>query len=310
MKAIVTGGAGFIGSQLAERLASSGNDVLVLDNLSSGTSWLPVLERIGVALDTTDLRQERAAKTIESFRPEVIFHLAAQPSVPFSVTDPITDAKVNVIGTLRVLEGARRIGARVVNASSGGTIYGEPSADLLPIREEVEGIPTSPYGITKKVSEQYLRFYQQVHDLKFVNLALANVYGPRQDPHGESGVVAIFARRLLAGEPCVIHGDGKQTRDFVYVTDVVEAFLAAADAGEGETINVGTGIETTVSDLYSVMAKICGNLNPPQYGSARPGDLQRSALDPSKAARLLGWRPSVSLEEGLRVTIDSFQQEG
>jgi UDP-glucose 4-epimerase len=307
MRALVTGGAGFIGSHLAERLHSQGHTVLVVDNLASGTSRLPILQDLGVDVDTTDIRQEKLRSVISSFAPQLIFHLAAQPNVNRSVADPLHDAKVNVVGTLRVLETARELGARVVFASSGGTIYGQVEATQLPISEDTEGRPTSPYGITKKVAEDYFRFYRGTYALPFVSLALSNVYGPRQDPHGEAGVVAIFAFRLLKGERCVIFGDGKQTRDFVYVGDVVDAFLAAAERGGGETINVGTGVETSVEELYRAMAAVCRVDEKPAYEPERPGEVRRSSLDISKAKRLLGWEPVTSLPEGLTRTIDSFR---
>jgi UDP-glucose 4-epimerase len=307
MRALVTGGAGFIGSHLAERLHNQGHKVLVVDNFAAGTSRLPILKDLGVDVDTTDIRQEKLRSVISSFAPQLIFHLAAQPNVNSSVADPLHDAKVNVVGTLRVLETARELGARVVFASSGGTIYGQVEGTHLPISEEKEGRPTSPYGITKKVAEDYFRFYRRTYGLPFVSLALSNVYGPRQDPHGEAGVVAIFAFRLLKGERCAIFGDGKQTRDFVYVADVVDAFLAAAKLGEGETINVGTGVETSVEELYRAMAEVCGVDEEPAYEPERPGEVRRSSLDISKAKRVLGWEPVTSLSEGLRLTIGSFQ---
>jgi UDP-glucose 4-epimerase len=307
MRALVTGGAGFIGSHLAERLHNEGHKVLVVDNLASGTTRLPILQELGIDLDTTDIRQEKLRGVISSFAPQLIFHLAAQPNVNNSVADPLHDAKVNVVGTLRVLEAARDIKARVIFASSGGTIYGEVDEARLPTSEETQGRPGSPYGITKRVAEDYFRFYQRTYGLPFVSLALSNVYGPRQDPHGEAGVVAIFAFRLLKGERCVIFGDGKQTRDFVYVADVVGAFLAAMNGGERETINIGTGVETSVEELYRTMAEVCGADKDPVYEPERPGEVRRSSLDISKAKRVIGWKPATPLSEGLRLTINSFR---
>lgn len=306
----MTGGAGFIGSHLAERLARGAHEVLVIDNLSSGTDRLPLLEAAGVEIDTTDIRQEKLTKVVGSFGPRAVFHLAAQTQVPASVADPVFDAKLNVIGALRVLEAARETGARVIFASSGGAIYGDVDPSRLPVRESELPRPVSPYGITKAVTGDYLRFYLSAHGLAFVNLALANVYGPRQGSRGEAGVVAIFARTLLSGQECVIFGDGGHTRDFVFVGDVVEAFIAGIDRGEGETINIGSEIETTIEDLYTRMAAICGVERPPRHAPERPGDVRRSVLDITKARRVLAWRPEVSLEEGLRLTIDAFRRSG
>ncbi|MGH2768513.1 MAG: NAD-dependent epimerase/dehydratase family protein [Actinomycetota bacterium] len=308
MRVVVTGGAGFIGSHLAERLRTEGHEVLVIDNLACGSARVPLLERLGIPLKIIDIRDESVGEGIRSFRPEVIFHLAAQIDVRRSVADPVHDAEVNVGGTLRVLEAARSAGARVMFASSGGTIYGEVDGQYLPVREEVAGRPTSPYGITKRVSEDYLRFYRQTYGLPFVSLALGNVYGPRQDPHGEAGVVAIFALQLLRGEQCVIYGDGSQTRDFVYVSDVVDAFVAALHRGDGETVNIATGSETSVAELYRAMAEACGVGKPARHEPERRGELRRSCLDVSKARRVLEWEPATGLQEGLRLTIESFRR--
>ena len=308
MRTIVTGGAGFIGSHLVERLLREGHEALVIDNLASGTSRVDLLEGWGITVDTTDIRQERLLKVIEDFNPDVIFHLAAQIDVRHSIADPIHDAKVNIVGLLRVLEGARRVGARVVFASSGGTIYGDVLPEDLPVAETASGRPTSPYGITKKTAEEYLRFHEQVNKLEFVSLALGNVFGPRQDPHGEAGVVAIFGLRLLSEQPCVIYGDGKQTRDFVYVDDVADAFLTASEKGAGETFNIATSEETSVENLYWKLADICGVDKEPEYAPERPGELNRISLDISKAASELGWSPKTTLEEGLSETVRSLRQ--
>lgn len=309
MRCVVTGGAGFIGSHLVEGLTRAGNEVLVVDDLSSGVSRVSVVEAAGVRVDTSDIRDSDVQKVILGFQPQVIFHLAAQMDVRRSVADPIFDAAVNVLGTLNILEAARSAGARVVFASSGGTIYGEPDLASLPIKEGTVGRPTSPYGITKKVADDYLRFYEEIQGVPFVSLAMANVYGPRQDPHGEAGVIAIFALKLLDREPCLIFGDGKQTRDFVYVGDVVKAFIAAIDRGDGETINIGTGVETDILTLHSKMAEICGVDSDPTFAPERPGELLRISLDTAKAEELLGWVPAVGLDQGLTETIADFEQE-
>lgn len=307
MRTVVTGGAGFIGSHLAERLSAEGNEILVIDNLSSGSSRTELLKSLDIPVEVAGIGDEKVSGIIDRFAPQAIFHLAAQIDPRRSVIDPIHDANVNVIGTLRILEAAKQVKARVVFTSSGGTIYGEPDESEIPISEEVAGRPKSPYGISKRVSEDYLRFYQQTHGLAFVSLAPANVYGPRQDPFGEAGVVAIFTQRLLAGDECVIFGDGKQTRDFVYVADVVDAFIAALEKGEGETFNIGTGIETSVLELYDRLCGICGSNRPPRHDPEKPGEVRRSALSGAKAKAGLDWAPATSLEEGLRRTVESLQ---
>lgn len=308
-RAVVTGGAGFIGSHLVDRLVAEGREVRVIDNLVSGEQRLPFLSSAGVRVDRTDIREPAAAQLIEDFRPDEVYHLAAQMDVRRSVADPIYDADVNVLGTLRILGAAVKVGARVMTASSGGCIYGEADPARFPLDEDTPKNPDSPYGITKSVMDDYLRFYRDTAELQFVNLALGNVYGPRQDPAGEAGVVAIFGLRLLKGEPCYIFGDGKQTRDFVFVGDVVEAFLAASAKGEGETFNIGTGMETSVNDLYAALAAICGVDAAPGYKPARPGELDRSCLSSAKAAKLLGWSPGKDLHEGLAETVDFIRTQ-
>jgi UDP-glucose 4-epimerase len=303
-RAVVTGGAGFIGSHLVDRLVEEGREVRVVDNLVSGKQRLEFLESAGVELDCIDIRDAGAAELIRSFRPDEVYHLAAQMDVRRSVADPIYDAGVNVLGTLRILGAAAEVGARVVTTSSGGCIYGEADPALFPLDESTPRKPDSPYGITKSVMDDYLRFYRDTAELQFVNLALGNVYGPRQDPAGEAGVVAIFGRRLVRGEPCYIFGDGGQTRDFVFVGDVVEAFLAASAKGEGETFNIGTGKETSVNELYAALARICGVDAAAEHQPPRPGELNRSCLSSAKAAGLLGWSPRKDLHEGLAETID------
>jgi UDP-glucose 4-epimerase len=306
MKALVTGGAGFIGSHLAERLAAAGHQVVVADNFASGRSRVGRLESLGAEIFEIDIRDEKVSSLVANTKPDVVFHLAAQLDVTRSVKDPVYDAEVNVLGTLRVLEAASEAGSRVVFASSGGTIYGDDEF-LIPYPEHTLGRPTSPYGIGKKAAEDYLRFYSKARGLRFVSLALSNVYGPGQTSLGEGQVVAIFAERLLGGRECVIYSDGEQTRDFVYAGDVADAFVAAVEKGEGETINVGTGIETSVNDLYSAMASICGVDREATHAPARAGELRRSCLATGKAEEVLGWAPKVSLEEGLRRTVDSWR---
>ncbi|HEX2698807.1 MAG TPA: NAD-dependent epimerase/dehydratase family protein [Acidimicrobiales bacterium] len=314
MKVLVTGGAGFIGSTLVDRLLAEGHAVDAVDDLSTGTLANLAEARAGRGSGTDftfqrlDIRSDQLVDLMGRRKPEVVYHLAAQADVRVSVDRPAFDAEVNIVGSLKVLEGARVAGTRkVVFASSGGTIYGTIDADDLPVRESHPLRPESPYGVAKKAVGDYLFAYRQLHELEYTALALANVYGPRQDPHGEAGVVAIFAGRLLAGEPCTIFGDGDQTRDFVYVDDVVDAFVRAAERGGGLLMNVGTGTETSVNDLYTAMARQAGVRQPAVYAPPRPGELARSSVDPGRAAIHLGWRPWTVLDEGCRATLDWFR---
>jgi UDP-glucose 4-epimerase len=306
-KALVTGGAGFIGSTLVDRLLAEGHTVDVVDNLSTGSlANLAEARVIGSGrfnFHQIDVRSPDLVELMERRRPEVVFHLAAQADVRVSVADPVLDADINILGSLRALEGARAAGSRkVVFASSGGTLYGD--ADQLPVKESQPQKPLSPYGVAKKAVGDYLFAYRELHGLEYTALALANVYGPRQDPHGEAGVVAIFSGRLLAAEPCLIFGDGNQTRDFVYVDDVVDAFSRAGERGSGLLCNIGTGTETSVNELYAALARNAGVSQPPIYAPARPGELQRSSLDPGKAALHLGWKPWTSIDKGTAAVID------
>ena len=302
MRTLVTGGAGFIGSNLVDRLLAEGHSVDVIDDLSTGN--LANLaearaQRDKVTFHHLDIRSEDVVDVIARRKPEVVFHLAAQADVRVSVARPAFDAEVNILGSLHVIEGARQAGAqKVVFAASGGTLYGDPDPSALPIKESHPQQPLSPYGVAKKAVGDYLVAYRELHGLEFTALALANVYGPRQDPHGEAGVVAIFAGNLLAGEPCTVYGDGQQTRDFVYVDDVVDAFARAATKGGGLVLNIGTGVETSVNDLYLTMAAAAGVAEPALSAPARPGELLRSALDPGRAAIHLGWKPWTTLAEG------------
>jgi UDP-glucose 4-epimerase len=312
MKALVTGGAGFIGSTLVDRLLAEGHEVDVLDDLSSGSLANLAEARADRSNKLTfhqiDVRDPEIVGLIERRAPEVVFHLAAQADVRVSVARPAFDAEVNIVGTVNVLEGARRAGARkVVFASSGGTIYGEVDAGDLPCKESQPQVPSSPYGIAKKVVFDYLNVYRLLHGIEFTALALANVFGPRQAPHGEAGVVAIFAGKLLAGEPCTVFGDGEQTRDFVFVDDVVDAFVRASERGDGLLVNIGTGTETSVNHLYLTMATGAGVDAPALSAAARAGELQRSVLDPGRAAVQLSWRPWTSLEEGTARVLDWFK---
>jgi UDP-glucose 4-epimerase len=309
MRTTVTGGAGFIGSTLVDRLLAEGHEVDVVDDLSSG-SLANLADARAVAggaltIHQLDVRLPEVVDLMARRRPQVVYHLAAQADVRVSVQRPAFDAEVNLVGTLHVLEGARAAGAeRVVFAASGGTLYGEPAPADLPVRESHPHRPLSPYGVSKKAAIDYLVAYRELHSLEFAALALANVYGPRQDPHGEAGVVAIFARHLVDGTPVTVYGDGEQTRDFVYVDDVVDAFVRAATRGGGLVCNVGTGRETSVNELYRTMATQAGVEAEPIHAPLRPGELRRSALDIGRAAIQLGWKPWTRLEEGTAAVLD------
>ncbi len=307
MRALVTGGAGCIGSTLVDRLIDDGHEVDVVDDLSSGSlanlSYARSLPDRRLRFHQLDVRHGGISDLIARRPPEVIFHLAAQADVRVSVAKPLFDAEVNIFGTIQVLEAARNASVRrVVFAASGGTLYGQPTE--LPVPEDAPKVPLSPYGVSKKAAVDYLMAYRELYEIECVSLALANVYGPRQDPHGEAGVVAIFAGNLLAGRRCTIYGDGSQTRDFVYVDDVVDAFVRAADRGDGMLLNIGTGTETSVSDLFKVISASAGVEADPRYVPARPGELARSALDPSRAAVHLGWRASTRIEDGVAATME------
>ncbi|MFA5884239.1 MAG: NAD-dependent epimerase/dehydratase family protein [Acidimicrobiia bacterium] len=310
MRVMVTGGAGFIGSTLVDRLLADGQEVDVVDDLSNGTLGNLAAARSRkpgrFTFHRLDVRSTGLVDLIASRKPEVIMHLAAQMDVRVSVVKPLFDAEVNILGSLNVCQGALAAGTRkVVFAGSGGTLYGEP--DDLPVREGHSQHPLSPYGVSKKAVGDYLHYYREIQGLDSTVLALANVYGPRQDPHGEAGVVAIFAGKFLAKERATVYGDGSQTRDFVYVDDVVDAFAKAADAGGGLTCNIGTGVETSVQGLYDTMARIAGFPDPPKYAPPRTGELARSALDPGRAATHLGWTPQVDMETGLGRTLAWFR---
>jgi UDP-glucose 4-epimerase len=294
VRAIVTGGAGFIGSHMADALVARGDEVHVLDNLSHGSREnVPEQAR----LHEGDIRSDANA-VFDEVRPEACFHFAAQADVRVSVEDPAYDADVNVLGTLRVLEAARRHGTKIVFSSTGGAIYGECEA---PAPEGAERRPLAPYGTSKLAGEEYLATYNRLYGSGHVSLRYGNVYGPRQDPHGEAGVVAIFMGLLLGDGTPRIFGDGRQTRDYVFVGDVVDATLAALDH-PGGVLNVGTGVEISVLELYEAIARASGVEREPELAPARLGELQRSFLDPGRAERELGWRPRHSLDDGLRAT--------
>jgi UDP-glucose 4-epimerase len=296
VRVVVTGGAGFIGSHVVDALVARGDEVTVVDSLVHGKR-----ENVsaGATLHVRDIR-EPLDDVFDAVRPEVVVHLAAQADVRVSVEQPVLDAEVNVLGTVRILESARRHGAQVVFSSTGGAIYGECTE---PAKETAPCEPLSPYGTAKLAAEEYLRSYNRLHETGHVALRYGNVYGPRQDPHGEAGVVAIFLGLLARGKQATIFGDGLQTRDYVYVGDVARATIAAI-GHDGGVFNVGTGRETSVVDLYALCARVAGSDGAARHAEARLGELQRSFLDPALAERELGFQALVGLEDGLRATWD------
>ncbi|MBA2338348.1 MAG: GDP-mannose 4,6-dehydratase [Acidimicrobiia bacterium] len=308
-RAVVTGGAGFIGANLVERIADEGADVLVVDDLSSGRLVRLIDARAtgNVNFHQADIRQPEIVDLLAKFAPEVVFHLAAQIDARRSVVEPVVDASINVVGTVNVVQAAVEAGAsRVVFASSGGAQFG--TTDTLPTPETEPRRPESPYGVAKAVVDRYLEYYAAAHGLEYVSLGFANVYGPGQDPHGEAGVVAIFVQTLLRARPAKIYGDGSITRDYVYVDDVVDACIRAAQRGAGHYLNIGTGMETSVNRLYDMVAKAVGSPLRPEYLAAKPGDVPRSCLDASLAKEVLGWEPWMTLEEGIDRTVQWFRR--
>jgi UDP-glucose 4-epimerase len=314
MRILVTGAAGFIGSTLVDRLLADGHDVVGLDDLSTGK-----LANLAAARDVNkerkgafafvrgDITDPGLTDVVAKARPDVVCHLAAQIDVRISVADPLRDARLNVLGTINVLEACRTHGVRkVVFTSSGGSIYGTP--DKLPVSERTKPAPGSPYAAGKASGELYLNAFKSMYGLDYTSLALANVYGPRQDPHGEAGVVAIFAGAMLAGKPTKVFGDGGNTRDYVFVDDVVHAFTLACEPGmaSGRRLNIGTGIQTTDRELHTYVAKAAGAPDDPEYAPARIGDLRAIALDCS-AARAAGWEPFTSLDQGIAATVESIR---
>ncbi len=304
---LVTGGAGFIGSHLSDRLLAEGHRVIAVDDLTTGRI-ANLGEARGYGKEFTffnmDARADGLMPLFERHRPEVVMHLAAQAGVRPSIEDPVHDASVNIMGTLNVLECCVKTGVRkVVYAASGGTIYGEPKK--IPVKETAAGgsHPLSPYGVSKKTAVDYLAFYERYRGIEYTALALANVYGPRQDPLGEAGVVAIFSSKMIAGETPTIFGDGNQTRDYIFIDDVVHAFSLAAEKGNGRLVNIGTGLESSVNALYRMLADITAFSGQPASGPTPPGELRRCALDNKLAAEVLGWKPWTHLEDGLGETV-------
>jgi UDP-glucose 4-epimerase len=310
MRCLVTGGAGFIGSNLVDALLARGDEVTVVDDLSTGrmVNLEPALEA-GAELVQTDIRDgEGLAGLAGEKKPQAIFHLAAQIDVRKSLADPFFDASVNVGGTANVLEAARSAECeRVVSISTGGAIYGEGAGQELPLDESAPIAPMSAYGQSKFAAEGYLDLYQRLYGLSGISLRLGNVYGPRQDPLGEAGVIAIFCGLLTQGGRPTVFGDGKQTRDYIYVGDVVAAALAAAGSEATGAVNIGTGKETDVLELAEALSELSGRDDfEPEFAPPRAGEVQRISLDATSAERVLNWHPKIDLREGLRITLDSI----
>jgi UDP-glucose 4-epimerase len=308
MRILVTGGAGFIGSNTVDALVNvDAGQISVLDDLSSGKRHQVNPK---ARFHQADLRDAATVKAvIAQERPEVIYHFAAQMDVRRSVADPAMDAQVNLVGLLNLMEAARQHDLkRVVFASTGGAIYGEQEA--FPCDEDHPCRPLSPYGIAKLATEKYLFFYHRQYGIEHLALRYANVYGPRQDPHGEAGVVAIFCGRILDGNRCTIFGEGKQTRDYAFVGDIVRANLyALTSKATGIALNIGTGRETSVNDLYAALARVAGEARPPEYAAQRPGEQMRSAISPGRASAILSWKPEVELADGLERTFKYFRDQ-
>ncbi len=311
MRAMVTGAAGFIGSTLVDRLLDDGHTVVGIDNLSSGkeSNLAGARRHGGFDFVPADIVDHDLISLLADVRPEVVFHLAAQIDVRRSVTEPVFDASVNVVGTVRLAEAARRAGVRkVVHTSSGGSIYGVPAG--YPVSETVPTDPESPYAAGKVAGEIYLNTFRHLYGVDCSHIAPANVYGPRQDPHGEAGVVAIFARALLAGAPTKVFGDGSNTRDYVFVDDVVDAFARVSGAaGGGQRFNIGTSVETSDRQLHTLVAAAAGAPDDPAFAPARLGDVARSCLDSRRAEEVLNWKPRVELADGVARTVDYFRDE-
>jgi UDP-glucose 4-epimerase len=304
MKILVTGGAGFIGSHIVDRLVQEGYGVVVADNLVTGKR-----RNINRAANfyRADIRSRWLERVFRRERPAIVCHHAAQMDVRRSVQDPMFDAETNILGTLNVLRYAIKYGVRkFIFASSGGAVYGEP--EKLPVSESHPTRPGSPYGISKAVGDEYLRYSYEADGMEYVSLRYANVFGPRQDPHGEAGVVAIFTQKMLQGEQPIINGNGRQTRDFVYVDDVVEANIAALGKDAHGIYNVGTGQETTINELFSLLAGLINPSGREVHGPVKKGEQLRIALDSSRIHRELDWEPKVSLKDGLARTVDYYRQ--
>lgn len=313
MRALVTGGAGFIGSNLVDRLLVEGYEVDVVDDFSTGSlsNLADARGSAGRALTIhhLDISVPTVVELMVRRRPVLVFHLAAQPDVMASVQSPALDATVNVVGALHILEGARQAEVeRVVFTASGATLYGEPDPEDLPVRESHSHKPRTPYGVSKKTVIDYLTVYRELHAVEFCALALGSVYGPRQNPRGEGGVVTAFAEQIVRDAPVTVYGDGEQTRDFVFVDDVVDACMRAATRGGGLVCNVGTGRETSINQLLTTLADVVGQEVTAISAPARPGEVLRSSLDVERAAIQLGWRPWTNLADGTRAVVEFLRE--
>jgi UDP-glucose 4-epimerase len=303
VKVLVTGGAGFIGSHVCDEFVRGGHEVIALDNLSSGKK-----ENLDpkVRLAQLDIRSPEAAELIRAEKPQVICHLAAQMDVRRSVEDPRFDAEANILGFLNLLEAARQSDVKkVIFSSTGGAIYGEQ--DVFPAPESHPTRPVSPYGVSKASGELYLGYYKAQYGLNYIALRYANVYGPRQNPHGEAGVVAIFSQRIASGQTCTIFGKGTQTRDFVYGPDVARANYLAFQSDYVGAVNIGTGIETDINELYRLLAEAAGSPLKAIHAPGKPGEQMRSCIDHALAKKVLGWEPRVAVREGLKQTLEYFR---
>ena len=297
---LVTGGAGFIGSHLVDKLVLKGYRVVVLDNLSEGK-----LKNVNknVHFHHIDLNVSGLHNILKLEKPDFIFHHAAQISIPNSVKDPVNDAQTNILSTVRLIQASNDVGVgKIIFASTGGAIYGNP--EKLPCPESEKEKPLSPYALSKAVSEKYFRLFEQLYRLNYSILRYGNVYGPRQDPEGESGVIAIFIKKMLAKEQPRINGDGTQLRDFIYVDDIVEANLLAMNLGNRETINIGSGVGTSIIDIFKILSEIIKFKWEPLFGPAKAGEVEKLYLDIVKSKKELKWKPKISLEQGLKLTVD------
>ncbi len=307
MKALVTGGAGFIGSHIQDRLIEQGHEVAILDNLRSGKQENLNPQAKFFKADITD--KATVEKVFQEFKPEIVFHLAAQNEVPFSMKHHFEDEQMNIVGTMNILEAMVKNGTKkIVYSNTGGALYGEVTEDKLPIKEDERPLrPTSFYGVSKLCAEMYIRLYGNLNNLQWVSLRYSNVYGPRQMGNKEAGIVAIFTEKMLKGQTPTINGDGKNTRDYIYVGDVVEANVKALDYPENDFFNISTGVETSNDRVFATITQVLSSKLQSHYGPARPGDAFRVSLDPKKATEKLNWAAKVDFQTGVQKTIEYYK---